>query len=398
MTEASTKASDGQRQPLPVVLVGAGLANTLIALRLKLLHPEQPLVLLDKGDRLGGDHTWSFHVSDLAPGCDWILPFVTCAWDGYEVRFPSYTRRFHLPYAAIRSGDLAARLKPLLGRHLRLGVDVMRLGRDHVTLGTGERIDASLVVDGRGFATGAAASGWQTFCGLFVRTAVPHGLVEPTLMDAMVPQGAAYRFFYVLPWSEDRLLIEDTRYADAPERDEAASSRDIEAYAQRRGFRLADVVGREAASLPIPCGEELRPSLPDDGIVRCGVRAGLYHATTGYSFGRAVAFAEELACGLGRDDLAARLRRHAAREWRRGAFLRRLNAMLFRAAEPSQRWRVMQQFYRRDPALIARFYGMRLGAFDRIRLLSGVPPVPVGRGLSALLNPDGGRNHATAHP
>jgi len=61
-----------------------------------------------------------------------------------------------------------------------------------------------------------------------------------------------------------------------------------------------------------------------------------------------------------------------------------LAAMLFRAAEPPERYRVLEQFYRRDPSLVARFYAARSTALDRLRVLSGKPPVPVGRAMAAL--------------
>lgn len=389
-----SKSTGHYQEERPIVLVGGGLANILIALRLDQSHPQRPWRLLERGPELGGEHTWSFHTSDAA-NTAWLRAFATCEWPGYEVRFPNYIRKLQLPYAAIRSRDLAARLQPMWASRVRLNCEVAQLAPDHVILATGERLEASLVIDGRGFPAGGGASGWQTFFGLFVRTAAPHGLREPTLMDATIDQGEAYRFIYVLPWSDDCLLIEDTRYADSPERDEAASARGIEAYAQSRGWRIAEVLERESAALPIPCGDELTPHLPADGIIRSGVRAGLYHVTTGYSLEQAVGFANELVAHLERPDLGEHLRNYARRQWQRGAFLRRLNAMMFRAAEPGRRWQVMQQFYRRDPRLIARFYGMDLKTWDYFRLVSGIPPVPFGRGLVAFLKPNGGLKHVT---
>ena len=50
---------------------------------------------------------------------------------------------------------------------------------------------------------------------------------------------------------------------------------------------------------------------------------------------------------------------------------------LFGAAEPEKRFRVLEHFYRLPEPLIARFYADRLGVFDRLRILSGRPPVPL---------------------
>ena len=50
-----------------VVLVGGGLANGLIALRLRALRPELKVVILERDTRLGGRHTWSHFATDVSP-------------------------------------------------------------------------------------------------------------------------------------------------------------------------------------------------------------------------------------------------------------------------------------------------------------------------------------------
>ena len=60
-----------------------------------------------------------------------------------------------------------------------------------------------------------------------------------------------------------------------------------------------------------------------------------------------------------------------------------LNRMLFRAAKPAQRRRVMQRFYGLPEPLVARFYAGRPTWGDRARILAGKPPVPIGAALHA---------------
>ena len=55
-------------------------------------------------------------------------------------------------------------------------------------------------------------------------------------------------------------------------------------------------------------------------------------------------------------------------------FERMLTRMLFNAADPPQRWRVMQRFYRLPEPLIERFYAGRLTALDKLRIVTGKPP------------------------
>jgi hypothetical protein len=65
-----------------------GLANGLIAYRLGQVRPELRVLLLEGEDRLGGNHTWSFHATDLsAEQSAWLEPFVVHRWPAYDVVF-----------------------------------------------------------------------------------------------------------------------------------------------------------------------------------------------------------------------------------------------------------------------------------------------------------------------
>ena len=54
-----------------------------------------------------------------------------------------------------------------------------------------------------------------------------------------------------------------------------------------------------------------------------------------------------------------------------------LNRLMFRAMPPADRWTALDRFYRLPEPIIARFYGSRTTAFDRLRLLLGRPPAGV---------------------
>jgi lycopene beta-cyclase len=227
--------------------------------------------------------------------------------------------------------------------------------------------------------------GWQTFLGQEIECAVPHGVDRPMLMDATVPQDEAFKFVYVLPWDRHRLLVEDTAYADAPGVDEVAARRALAAYVERQGWTVRTVVREERGSLPIPLGGDGEAFWSGD-VPRLGLRAGLFHPTTGYSLPDAVATAD-LLCTVDPFDAGrvySTVRAFAIARWRDRAFFRLLNRLLFRAAAPSARVRVLEQFYGRPADLIGRFYAARLTRLDRVRLLSGWPPVPLHRALAQL--------------
>ena len=56
-----------------LLLVGGGLANGLLALRLSQLRPDLDVRIVEAAQTLGGVHTWSFFDSDLTPAQrDWM--------------------------------------------------------------------------------------------------------------------------------------------------------------------------------------------------------------------------------------------------------------------------------------------------------------------------------------
>lgn len=374
-----------------LVLVGGGLANGLLAYRLAQLRPELSLAVVERGNRPGGNHTWSFHESDLAPAqAAWLDPFVVHRWTGYDVAFPSLSRQIGIGYSSVTSARFADVLTRTLGGRLRCETRASRVEPQRVILEDGEEIRAGAVVDGRGPAQSAALQlAFQKFLGLEVLLHGPHGLERPILMDGKVDQLEGYRFVYVLPLAPDRLLIEDTYYADTPALDILALRRRVEAYAAARGWRIREVLREESGVLPITLGGDIDAFWDDGvpGLPRTGLRAALFHPTTGYSLPDAVRLADHLAGlpDLSAAPLFAAIRAWSVRRWRSHSFFRLLNRLLFRAGEPSERFRVLSRFYGLPESTIRRFYAGALSPADKLRLLAGKPPVPVIGAVRAML-------------
>ena len=69
-----------------LVLVGGGLANSLVAYHLAVQRPDLDIVILERGTTLGGHHTWSFHEHDLDQAqWSWVRPLVD-AGEALEIR------------------------------------------------------------------------------------------------------------------------------------------------------------------------------------------------------------------------------------------------------------------------------------------------------------------------
>jgi lycopene beta-cyclase len=377
-----------------VAFVGGGLASVLAALLLLERQPSLRLLLVERERRLGGNHTWCFHAADLPRAAARVLaPLIVHSWDGYRVRFPSRTRRLASAYACITSERLdrvaTARLRAAQHCRLIVGQSVREIAPREVLLEDGRSFRAALVVGAIGPETAVARTGrgYQKFFGLEL-DARQHGLREPVIFDACIPQRDGFRFMYLLPLGPGRLLVEETFFSETPELDERASKQEILDYCRAQRIDVHAVVRSERGLLPMPWIE--RDFDPQARPLLGGYRAGLFHPVTGYSFPIAVRFAlalaacdlAKLACEPERESpLAEFARSHAAQR----PFLRLLTRLLFRCFAPEQRYRVLEHFYRLPEPLIERFYAAELTPLDRARIFLGAPPrgFSVGRALRA---------------
>lgn len=270
-----------------VALVGGGLQSALILLALRRLRPEARVALFERAPRVAGDHTWCFHAGDVpAEASAFVAPLVVARWPAYDVRFEGLERTLDQPYACVTSESVrrevaAAAQRP--GLSVMTSAEVAGVDAGSVSLADGRRFGASLVVDSRGpgcFVPRGAA-GWQKFVGLELEVEEASPLTRPVLMDATVAQEDGFRFFYVLPLTERRVLVEDTYFSDEPALDTERLARGTLAWARARGLR-GRIVRQEQGVLPLPADGVGSPTRA--GVLLGGYQGGWFHPTTGYSF------------------------------------------------------------------------------------------------------------------
>lgn len=381
--------------PTPIkcdlAIVGGGLAGGLIALAVARQRPELKIVLVEQEQHFGGNHIWSFFASDIAPEHRWLTaPLVTYGWSGYDVHFPAHSRSLDNIYYTIESERLDWLLRHNLpASSLLTGRTVKAVSPRLVVLDGAQRINAGGVIDARGVADYHHLDcGWQKFTGQLMQLSEPHDLKRPVVMDATVEQYDGFRFVYVLPFGMDKVFVEDTYYSDKPDLDRRVMAQRIAAYADGKGWKVERVLREETGVLPVVMGGDLENYWASGSgrTAKAGARGAFLHPVTSYSLPDAVRnaiYISELPDFDG-DRLNMLMRQRAQEHWKAGNFYRILNRMLFRAAEPGERYKVLERFYRLKPGLIERFYAGQSTAGDKARILSGKPPVPVGKALKAI--------------
>jgi lycopene beta-cyclase len=372
-----------------VIFAGGGLASCLTAYRLRQRHPHLKLLIVEGAGSLGGNHTWSFFSTDLTEAqLDWIEPLILRRWSSYEVRFPALERTLTTGYCSTDSDFFHTFMMGALGDCVQLRTPVKSVSAQSIGLAGGERIEGRCIIDGRGPEPSPHLMlGFQKFTGLVLSLAEDHGLAGPVIMDATVPQNGDYRFVYTLPTGPREVLVEDTRYSSTPEIDSRADTQAIRDYATEQDWTVVETLREERGSLPITLGGDMDAFWRAAGEVpRIGLRAALFHATTGYSFAEAVRTADLIAEAgtLDTPTVRALVEARARAHWSAQSFWRFLNRMLFLAAEPDRRWFVMQRFYGLPQPLIERFYAGRSTFGDKARILTGRPPVAILRALKCL--------------
>lgn len=382
-----------QPQRVDIAIIGGGLAGGLIALAIHRLHPDLSLALIEGGGTLGGNHRWSWFESDLDDeGAALMACFPIGEWNsGHMVRFPSYHRVMAAGYRTLSSSDFDLALRKMLpAGSIITNRPVASITAEYLRFANDGAMKASTVIDCRSFLPSPFLSGgWQVFLGRHLRLAEPHNIPRPIIMDAAVTQHEGYRFVYSLPLSQHDIFVEDTYYIDTPRLDRHTLQGRIADYCHKHGWH-GQMMGEESGSLPVLTGGDgaaHRQEMAVPGVVLAGVRGLFCHPLTGYSLPFAVANALAIArhARLPGGALAQLMEKKARLHWESTRFYRRLGRMLFGAAKPDERYHVFEHFYRLPEATIQRFYAGQPTVADKFRLLTGKPPVPLRRGMAALL-------------
>ncbi len=282
------------------MIAGAGCAGLSLAWYLVKLGVEEPILLVDGRSAYRNDRTWCFWDAEPTP----FQGLAEHAWHSWDVISPagSRIRQTSSSYSYLRIPAISFYENVLreLGRHENVALSLnnpiagMRKSGGDVCLSTGHgQFRGAGLIDSAGVtsrrqskpAIPSRLNLLQHFHGLTIETkSAVFDTRAATLMDFRTPQSDGLHFFYVLPFTPARALIENTYFFPCQvtvRRFEEETRAYLEAHF---GLRPSDyrVISRESGAIP------LRPPVPhrqhSGAEHRIGLCGGAARPSSGYAF------------------------------------------------------------------------------------------------------------------
>ena len=272
-----------------VVIVGGGLAGLTLALELaERASSSTRIVVLEQRTRYERDRTWSYWRGNTAKEQHRFVHLERRQWRNWRVRngLEHAVQSSDKMYCSIDADAVYAQATRELATYhnvsVHLGVSVSEVisrPQPVVRMNDGTRINATVVFDARPSTAPDPAALCQSFTGWEIEFVNP--VLDETTIDLMdfVPDERGLHFFYVLPYTSRRALIETTWVS--PRSVQTDHQSQLADYIERRwpgqAFKTCFV---ERGCLPLarPENEALK------GVVPIGARAGTLRAATGYAF------------------------------------------------------------------------------------------------------------------
>lgn len=295
-----------------IIIAGAGCAG-LSALWQVMQQPDEQrkVVVIDRSFEAGDDRTWSFWGAPDAP----FAHLSDRTWDQLKVRFPRWETVGRLRsgsgtsdsgrrlYHRVRQRDYDAAILDEAAKRPNIrfvAQDITGFRDDHdagvVELAEGE-LRSPLVLQSARLSPSDDENRIrhplrQHFGGWEVQT--QHPVFTPqvaTLMDFDANQFEATAFFYVLPESRDRALVEFTMFSPHA-RDPVFYDTQIRQYLERLGAGDVSIERTEYGNIPMD--DRRRGQQWGDHVWNLGTVGGMTKPTSGYTFQRIHAQAAHL--------------------------------------------------------------------------------------------------------
>ena len=364
---------------LDILILGGGCAGLSLARELVEQGYLGRVVILEQRTAYTNDRSWSFWSSNNEDDS----ALAAASWSRWRYSMADGRSSVHsvedIQYHYVPSDRFYRNASALIDRcpkvDLRLGTTINSIERSGQSLQVrcdDQVFNADFVIDTRPPKRQRLEKStlFQCFSGQILRLA-PGTIKDPAtveLMTLMRSDDRGFIFDYLLPMSDQRVLVEATRFSNRIQ-DHEAMKGDLQRLIQRRGFEALAIEHSEYAVLPMGLPDPDPASSQPDGVVLAGTAAGALRPATGYAYLRIQRWARRCAAEMIRGNgpcphpKDSRLQR-----WMDDLFLRvmrqnpdRIPDLFMRLAEQA------------GPASLVRFLSDRASLTDRIRVIKSLP-------------------------
>jgi len=368
-------------------MLGGGAAGLSLALALaRSPYRDKSILIVEKDAKETNDRTWCFWTDVPTP----VDAIARAVWPKLRFVGESVDRTFTLApfrYQMIRGLDFYRAARQELGQHnvtfVQAAGEVQDGEASALVRADGREYEAAWVFDSRvrpGDVVPSPRCSYlkQHFTGWEVETEAP--AFDPnvvTLFDLRTPQRGGVTFFYLLPFSERRALVEYTLFSPGllpPEDYEAALRGYLEGLSAGRTRIL------EVERGVIPMTDHPFPRRLGRRVMAVGTRGGRVKPSTGYAFARIQRDSACIVASLLRTgepfDVPPDARRHRFHD---SILLEVL------ASEPERGRPVLEAIFRRNPIQpVLRFLDDRSSLVDDLGVIAAAPTGPFLRALGRL--------------
>ena len=351
-------------------MAGLSLAFYLNESRLR----DKKTLIIDRDAKDKNDHTWCFWEKEKSA----FGEIVFREWKGFWFHgtrdFSEFLSLDDYSYKMIRAVDFYEFVFSKIEQNPNftfLQTDIQAIENGVVKTGKGEFTAKEFIFDSftrKAYDNPKYQNLWQHFKGWLIETERDFfNPNEPTLFDFRVEQKDECRFFYVLPFSPRKALIEFTVFSDNL-LEENEYEQNLEKYITE-SLGVKDFKILETETGIIPMSDEPHEEFPAEKIIRIGTAGGYVKPSTGYSFQRTQRRLQNLVNSLETNSIQNQ--KSKIQNWK--AFLDSvlLNVLLTKKHSADNVFTSL--FSRNKPAQVLKFLDEDTSLIEDLRIMRTVP-------------------------
>ena len=283
------------------IILGGGLSGLTLAYELNKQGclENKTLCILEKRKEYSRDKSWSYwdFENNKFPSC------VIGSWDSFSITFKQKTINITCPQSPYRTID-SKKFYDFVTEQLRnnnnittiMDCDIQTIESHVIHTNKGGYI-GKVVYDSLIDLSYQTPTMYQHFLGCEVETDSDYfneNIVD--LMNFDCPQDGGLHFFYTLPFSKNKALIETTWYSKTIKK-QSEYQNEIDHYLREKNIK-GNITYSEYGAIPLNLTKNNKESSSSKDYIKIGSAGGLTRASTGYTFQAIQSFSEQLASNL----------------------------------------------------------------------------------------------------